>query len=145
MAIVTETIRVVVAGANPQTKTFTVPVDTTTGAGVNPLSIPLTGVNAGTDTITAFMDSHSLTSNASTLVWQPTNSPIAVGPVTYDVWNNNGQVKGWTGSFLSGAGSFGRTFPFLNNAPGANSLILNQVYPNYPISGFNNQPTNAGP
>src|SRR5271163_523581 len=145
MAIVTETIRVVVTGANPQTLTFSVPVDTSTGAGVNPLSIPLPGTNAGTDTITAFMDSHSLTSNASTVVWQPTNSPIAVGPVTIDVWNNNAQVKGWTGSFLSGAGSFSRTFPFLNNAPGANSLILNQVFINYPISGFNNQPTNNGP
>src|SRR5271168_4462651 len=141
MAIVTETITVTVAGANPQTLTFSVPVDTSTGAGVNPLTIPLPGTNAGTDTITAVMASHSLTSNAATVVWQPTNSPIAVGPVTIDVWNNNSQVKGWTGSFLSGAGSFGRTFPFLNNAPGANSLILNQVYINYPINGFNNQPT----
>lgn len=144
MAIVTETIRVVVSGANPQNLTFSVPVDTSTGAGVNPLSIPLTGVNAGTDTITAFMDSHSLTSNASTLVWQPTNSPIAVGPVTMDAWASN-SVKGWPGSFISGASSFGRTFPFLNAAPGANSLILNQVIPNYPINGFNNQPTNNGP
>ena len=33
MAIVTESIRVVVAGANPQTKTFNINVDTTTGAG----------------------------------------------------------------------------------------------------------------
>src|SRR5271156_1265676 len=144
MAIVTETIRVVVTGANPQTLTFSIPVDTSTGAGVNPLSIPLPGTNAGTDTITAFMDSHSLTSNASTVVWQPTNSPIAVGAITMDAYASNG-TRGWPGSFISGAGGFGRTFPFLNAAPGANSLILNQVTPNVPISGFNNQPTNAGP
>src|SRR5271163_4315679 len=114
MAIVTETIRVVVTGANPQTLTFSIPVDTSTGAGVNPLSIPLPGTNAGTDTITAFMDSHSLTSNASTVVWQPTNSPIAVGGITMDAWNNSAQTKGWPGSLQSGAGSFARTFPYLN-------------------------------
>src|SRR5271157_655 len=145
MAIVTETIRVVVAGANPQTKTFSVPVDTSTGAGVNPLTIPLTGVNAGTDTITAFMDSHALSSNAATLQWQATNSPIAVGPVTIDVFANQSRTMGWPGGFFTGAGSFGRTFPYLNAAPGANSLIINQVLVNYPISGFNGQPTNVGP
>src|SRR5271157_2354978 len=116
MAIVTETIRVVVAGANPQTKTFTVPVDTSTGAGVNPLTIPLNGVNAGTDTVQAFMDSHSLSSNQSTLVWQTTNSPIAVGSITMDTWASNGNV-GWPGSFISGATSFSRTMPYLNSAP----------------------------
>lgn len=142
MAIVTESIRVVVAGANPQTKTFNINVDTTTGAGTGPLTIPLTGVNAGTDTVTAFLDSHSLTSNAATLVWQGTNGPIAVGGITVDTWNAVHGNHGFPG-FLSGAGSFGRTFPYLNSAPGANSLVINQVIPNYPINGFNNQPTNV--
>jgi len=145
MAIVTETIRVVVTGANPHTLTFSVPVDTSTGAGVSPLTIPLTGTNSGTDTVTAYMDSHSLTSNQSTLVWQATNGPIAVGPITMDAYANPSQTRGWPGGFYTGASSFGRTFPYLNAAPGANSLILNQVFPNYPINGFNNQPTNIGP
>jgi hypothetical protein len=144
MAIVTETIRVVVSGANPQTKTFSVNVDTATGAGTGPLTIPLTGVNAGTDTVTAFMDSHSLTSNQSTLAWQAVNGPIANGPITIDTYFSNG-TRGWPGALLTGAGSFGNTYPHLNAAPGANSLVFNQVFPNYPIPGFNNQPTNIGP
>ena len=144
MAIVTETIRVVVSGANPQTKTFSMNVDTSTGAGTGPLTIPLTGVNAGTDTVTAFMDSHSLTSNQSTLVWQAVNGPIANGTITIDSYASNG-IKGWPGSLISGAGSFGNTYPHLNAAPGANSLVFSQVFPNYPIPGFNGQPTNVGP
>lgn len=143
MAIVTETIRVVVSGANPQTKTFSMNVDTATGAGTGPLTIPLTGVNAGTDTVTAFMDSHSLTSNQATLAWQATNGPIANGPITIDTYFSNG-TRGWPGALLTGAGSFGNTYPHLNAAPGANSLVFNQVIPNYPIPGFNNQPTNIG-
>ena len=146
MAIVTETIQVTVTGANPQTFTKTVQVDTATGAGTGPVTIPLTGVNAGTDTIQCTMPSHAgvPASNQSTLVWQATNSPIANGPITIDVYFSNG-TRGWPGSLISGAGSFGNVYPHLNAAPGANSLVFNQVFPNYPIPNFNNQPTNIGP
>ena len=143
MAIVTETIRVVVSGANPQTKTFSMNVDTTTGAGTGPLTIPLTGVNAGTDTVQAFMDSHSLSSNQATLVWQATNTAIANGTITIDTYFSNG-TRGWPGALLTGAGSFGNVYPHLNAAPGANSLVFNQVFQDYPIPGFNQQPTNIG-
>ena len=68
MATAVETIRVVVTGANPSTRTFQVPVDVNTGAGA-PLSIPLIGTNAGTDTITCYMDSHSLASNPAQVNW----------------------------------------------------------------------------
>lgn len=147
MAIVTETIRVVVAAgsANAQTFTKTVNVDTTTGNGTGPLSIPLTGVNAGTDTVQCFMDSHSLSSNQATIHWQATNGPIAVNVTQTDTYANNSKTRGWPGGFFSGSSDFGRTFPYMNAAPGANSLVLNQVFPNNPINGFNNQPTNVGP
>jgi hypothetical protein len=143
MAIVTETIRVVVSGANAQTLNFNVQVNTSTGAGLAPLTIPLTGVNAGVDSVTAYMDSHSLTSNAATIAWQATNGPIAVAPITIDAYASN-KVRGWPGSLITGADDFGRTFPYLNAAPGANSLVFNQVVQNYPISGFQQQPTNVG-
>ena len=84
MAIVTEAIVVTVAAgsANPHTYNYSVQVNTDTGAGVNPLSVPLVGTNAGTDTIVATMPSHSLTSNNAEITWQATNGQIAVTPYT---------------------------------------------------------------
>lgn len=142
MALVTETIRVVTTGANPQTQNFSVQVDTNTGAGVNPLSIPLLGTNSGSDSVTAFLDSHSLVSNQASIVWQAKNGAIAVTPVTITTYSNNSLIRGYPG--LSTASSDqGRTaFPYTTVA---NSLVFNQVYQNYPINGFNNQPTNIGP
>jgi hypothetical protein len=135
MAQVSETIRVVVTGANPSTKTFNVLVDTVTGAGVsNPLSISEVGVNAGSDVVQAFMDSHSLSSNVADVNWQATNGLIALGPVTATSYGNAGQVPGWAGF---GGGLNGTITP--------NSLVINQVIQNYPINGFNSQPTNIGP
>src|SRR5271170_5041554 len=94
MALVTETIRVVTTGANAGTQNYSVQVNTATGAGVNPLSVPIIGTAAGTSTITAFMDSHSLTSNNAEITWQATNGPIAVTPYTVTAYSNTGLVRG---------------------------------------------------
>ncbi len=69
MPTVTETITVTSTGANNYTRTYPVLVDVATGTGV--LSIPLTSTNAGTDTITASMTSHSplFTSNPVQVAW----------------------------------------------------------------------------
>src|SRR5271157_634738 len=72
-----ELIRVVTTGANPSTATLSVYVDPVTGTAA-PLSIPINGTNAGTDTITAYMDSHSLSSQVATVVWHsaPVFAPV---------------------------------------------------------------------
>ena len=85
MATVSENIIVTVTGANPQTFNTSVLMNTATGTTVSglPLSIPLTGINSGLDTVVATMPSHSLTSNPAEISWQPTNGPIALaGPVS---------------------------------------------------------------
>lgn len=143
MALVTETIRVVTTGANPKTQNFSVQVDTATGAGVNPLSIPLLGTNSGSDSVTAFLDSHALTSNVANVAWQAINGAIATGPVTVVTYSNNALTRGYPGLSTASSDQGRNAFPY--NTPGINSLVFNQVVPNYPINGFNNQPTNIGP
>lgn len=140
MAIVSETIVVTVTGVNPQTKTYSVLVDTVTGNGQsNPLSIPIVGVNGGnTDQIVATMPSHVgvAPSNTADIAWQATNGPIAVqNPFTVKAYNSSPtNTRGWPG--------FGS---LLGTTNGVNTLVFNQVVQNYPINGFNNQPTNVGP
>src|SRR5208282_2314192 len=126
MAQVSETIRVVVSGVNPQTKNYSILVDTTTGAMVSPpLAISYTGVAAGTDSITAYMDSHSLASNVAEIAWQATNLSIAVSPITVNVYANGSQTAGYVGF----GGAFQGTIT-------SNSLIINEVIQNYPLSPF---------
>src|SRR5271166_408010 len=128
MAQVSETIRVVVSGVNPQTKNYSILVDTTTGHGVgagNPLAISYTGVAAGTDSITAYMDAHSLTSNVAEIAWQAVNLSIALSPVTMNVYANSSQTPGYVGF----GGAFQGTIT-------SNSLVINQVIQNYPLSPF---------
>src|SRR5271157_3202868 len=126
MAIVTETIRVVTTGANAGTQNLTIQVNTATGAGVNPLSIPIIGTAAGSSAVTAYLDSHSLTSNVADIVWQATNGQIAVAPYTVTAYNSSPtNTRGWPG--------FGS---LLGTTAGVNSLVFNEVVPNYPISPF---------
>src|SRR5271168_4873062 len=136
MALVTETIRVVTTGANSGTQNYSVQVNTATGAGVNPLSVPIIGTAAGSSTVTAFMESHSLTSNAAQIVWQPTNGQIAIQtPFTISTYSNNSQTRGWPGSLQTASSDEGRTaFPY--STPGVNSLIFNEVVANSPINPF---------
>lgn len=128
MGTIIETINVTVTGANPHTYVFQVPVDIVTGAG-SPLSIPLVGTIAGTDTVTASMPSHAYVSNNAEIAWQGINGDIAVGPVTircYDqvTTNDKGYVvpPTWPNS------------PQLTTT--SNSLVFNQVFPNNPINGY---------
>lgn len=75
----TENIRVVVQGPNAQT--FSVQANIPTG-GSTSVSVPLTGVNLGTDIVQAFFDLQNLASNQAQVVWQNTNGPIAISPIT---------------------------------------------------------------
>jgi hypothetical protein len=138
MALVTETIHVVNAGpANPSTKDYSIVVDTTTGAGTAPLSIPILGTNAGNDSITATMTSHAgvPVSNTANISWQATNGPIAVTPFTIDTYSNNSMTRGWPGSLQTASSDQGRTaFPY--HTPNCNSLVFNEVQANTPISPF---------
>ena len=105
MALVQETIRVVTTGANAGTRNFPVTVNTVTGAGTLPLSIPVIGTDAGTSTVQAFMDTHSLSSNQAEIAWQPTAGPSTVAiqtPFTIFTYSNNGKTRGWPGPIHSG-------------------------------------------
>src|SRR5271157_6607830 len=117
MAIVTETIRVVTTGANAGTQNLTIQVNTATGAGVNPLSIPIIGTAAGSSAVTAYLDSHSLTSNVADIVWQATNGQIAVTPYTVTAYSGPTNLRGWPGAFGS----------VLGTTAGVNSLVFNEV------------------
>src|SRR5271166_1902392 len=140
MATVQETISVAIGGVNAQTLTYTVPVDTSTGMGANAVSITYIATHSGTDMVSATMPSHAgvPVSNTVDVVVQPTSGSIALGPVTINTYGNPSAVRGWPGGLLTGAvgdGS-GRVFPYINSAPGANSLVWNQVIQNYPISPY---------
>ena len=125
MPTVTEQIKVTVTGANPNTYTYSLPVDVTTGSG-GPLSITLTGVNPGLDTITASMASHGYTSNPVEVAWQQTNGTVAVGPISITTYSCPNGFVGYPG--LTG---------ILGGPVIGNSLVLNQENENWPISGFN--------
>jgi hypothetical protein len=136
MAIVTETITITTTGANAGTQNYSVQVNTATGAGVNPLSVPIIGTAAGTSTVTATMPSHAgvPASNQAEITWQATNGLIAVTPYTITAYSNTGLVRGWP--TLNGS--------VLGVTANANSLVLNQVVQSYPISGYPSQPGGNG-
>ncbi len=87
MSTIIETIVVTVTGANPRTYSLQVPVDIIAGTGV--LTIPLVGANAGTDTVTAAMSSHSpvYTSNPVQVSWY---GPTTLLPVPSVEETNSG-------------------------------------------------------
>src|SRR5580658_3351790 len=116
MAIVTETITITTTGANAGTQNYSVQVNTTTGAGVNPLSVPIIGSAAGTSTVTATMPSHAgvPASNQAEITWQATNGQIAITPYTVTAYSNTGLVRGWP--TLNGS--------VLGVTAGANSLVF---------------------
>jgi hypothetical protein len=131
-----ETVRFVVSGANPQTKNVEVSVDPVTGVGVG--SFVYTGVNSGTDTVQAYMDSQSLDSNNYQVNWQQSNGPLGLGPVTTNIYAGSGVNYTGTGALLGG--------PYTGN-----SLVFNQVYgnaargvPGFPITGFSTTDGNTG-
>src|SRR5271157_880643 len=124
MSTATETITVVVTGANPATYTYPVSVDIQTGTAAN-LSIILPGTHAGTDQVVATMTSHTpaYASNTADVAWQQVSGNIAVSPVTI-VGYNNSSGPGYTG------------FGAAQGTITGNSLIFNQVLQNTPLSGY---------
>jgi hypothetical protein len=126
MATVSETIVVTVSGVNPQTKNYSILVNTASGAMVSPpLAISYTGTNAGIDNIVATMPSHSLTSNTAEIAWQAVNGTIAISPVTATVYANSSQTPGFIGFGGVNQGTFT-----------TNSLVFNEVVAGQPLSGF---------
>lgn len=135
MATVSETIIVTVTGANPTTNTLSVLMNTATGVPVSglPVSIPLTGSNSGTDTITVSMPSRSLTSNSAEITWQPVHGPIALaGPVVASFYPSlvNGEFPY----------TFGGSQPLptpTGFGPSLNSLLFNDpTVPGNPPMGY---------
>jgi hypothetical protein len=72
---------------------------------------------------------------------------ISVGPVTVHTYSNNNQTRGWPGGLYTASSPAQGTAPARNGFPystaGVNSLVFNQVVPNYPINGFTAE-TNVG-
>lgn len=85
-----ETVTINITGANPQTLTVTVPVDTSSGAGSATFSY--TGSKGGTDNIQATGNfvGKGYTSNSAQVSWQQTNGSIQVSSsVTCYAWGDS--------------------------------------------------------
>lgn len=99
-----ETIRYVVTGANPATSSIQV----TFGAdGTGTGTITLTGTNSGVDTLQAFLDTFSLSSNQAQVVWQGPNGPISISPIqAYFAQGNGSLPTGLTAASFSAPQTF---------------------------------------
>jgi hypothetical protein len=85
-----ENVSVVIGGANPQTLSVTVPVNTTTGAGSATFSYK--GTAGGSDSLqgTASIAGNNYTSNSASVSWQPTSGAIQIGSVvTAYAWGDS--------------------------------------------------------
>lgn len=137
MPTVLETVKFTVTGPNgSQTKSVQVAIDQTTGAGS--ASFVLTGTVGGADSIVASMASLNGTnysSNVADVNWQPINGPVAVGPVTLNVFAPNGpDAKIYTGNLSS----------HLEGPYTGNSLVIDEVVNGFPITGFVSSDGNSG-
>lgn len=84
---VADSVTFTVTGANP--RTLTVPV-AISPAGTATAQLSYAGLNVGTDSITATMPSHSLTSNNARVAWSAYATPIAVYGVQIAVMGADG-------------------------------------------------------
>jgi len=116
-----ETITVTIGGVNPQTKTVSVPVDTSSGAGSATFSY--TGTNGGSDNLqaTATIAGNPYTSNTAQVNWQSSNGSIQLDA-------NNTVCYAWGDSPHSGSvasyiwGSTGSATPRNITSSGVSSL-----------------------
>jgi hypothetical protein len=126
-----ETVNVVVTGANPRTISVNVNVGLVSGSGT--ASVSYQGATGGEDTAVASgsLASSPYTSNDAYVAWQVANGPIAVdNPATIKVYSTTPGTLGWPyGSSPTITGS-------LSSSNSSNSLVLNQVDANHPISGI---------
>src|SRR5208282_4334607 len=101
MPSVMETLSFTVTGANPQTYTTSVQinVDPSTGLGSGTATFLYIGNNAGNDTVVATLTSQNgaeggpFTSNQAGLAFQAVSGPIAIGPLTLQIWPNQGDAS----------------------------------------------------
>lgn len=124
-------------GGSPRTGSISVDTSTTSGSGSGTTgsgtgTIVDIGTLAGVDSIQATISRVGLTSNAVNVVWQATNGPIAVTPVTAYVNTAN-----YNANFPSGltAGNFGNAV-----ASGISGLMFNT----FPQSLFSGDPHAIG-
>jgi hypothetical protein len=133
MATVYETVTFTISGPNSsQTKSVQVAVDEATGVGS--ATFQYTGSVAGTDKITAGMDSVNGTDYASNLAevdWQATNGAIACAGMTATVYSGG---KIYTGDLATK-----QEGPYSGN-----SIVFNQRTNGSPISGFVSSDGNSG-
>jgi hypothetical protein len=108
----TQIVTLSIAGANAQQQQVQVALDS---SGTGTATFAYSGINSGTDTITAVMtaDGQQLASNAAQVNWQQTNGSIQIGPVTAYMWND---------SPTSGPSSTGTYSKFNSNDPASGSM-----------------------
>lgn len=130
-----ETISITVTGANPQTKNVQISVDPNTGSGSG--TVTFSAANGGFDAAqgTATISGNPYTSNVANLAWQATNGVVSlINAVTLQAFQNPGNTTTWHGIGSALTGVLG---PY-------NSVIVNQVVNNTPISGLVTPDGNSG-
>ena len=137
MPSLTETLTFTVTGANPQTYTTSVQINVdSNGVGSGTATFLYIGNNAGNDTVVATLTSQNgatgspFTSNQAGLAFQAVSGPIAVGPITLQIWPNQGDA------------SSNGYFQNPNGTPPSQTLTVNALMLDpYPISwlpGYSN-------
>lgn len=133
-----ETLTFTVTGANPQTYQTSVQinVDPSTGLGTGTATFLYIGNNAGNDTVVATLTSQNgaqgspFTSNQAGVAFQAVSGPIAVGPLTLQIWPNQGDA------------SSNGYFQNPNGTPATQTLTVNALmldpYPESWLPGYTN-------
>jgi hypothetical protein len=133
-----ETLTFTVTGANPQTYTTSVQINVnpSTGLGSGTATFLYIGNNAGNDTVVATLTSQNgaegspFTSNQAGLAFQAVSGPIAVSPITLQIWPNQGDA------------SSNGYFQNPNGTPPSQTLTVNSLmldpYPESWLPGYSN-------
>ena len=132
----TVTITIGAGSANQQTKTVTMNVDPATGKGNT--TFTYTGANGGQDTITATATIAGTTynSNSAFVGWQATNGAVSL--------LTNLTIRGCDKPNHSATGWTGLTGTIFGTRLNQNTVVVNQVDNNTPISGTVTDDGNSG-
>jgi hypothetical protein len=132
-----ETLTFTVTGANPQTYTTSAQINVdSNGVGSGTATFLYIGNNAGNDTVVATLTSQNggegspFTSNQAGVAFQAVSGPIAVGPITLQIWPNQGDA------------SSNGYFQNPNGTPPSQTLTVNSImqnpYPESWLPGYSN-------
>ena len=136
MPLETVTITIQTGSANPQTKNVVINVDPVTGAGSGTVSF--TGNNGGLDSIkaTGTIAGTAYTSNLAEVAWQATNGVISLV--------SNVLIECRTHPDNCEFRATDPTAPIVQSLTNKNTLIINQIYNNFPIAGIISPDGNSG-